>query len=50
METSKQSTQKAFSCCDAILETGPMASMRSQLVVGAAAEGVGFIQVRLEID
>ena len=26
-------TQKAFSCCDAILETGPAASMRSELLV-----------------
>ena len=25
LDTSKPSTQKAFSCCDAILETGPAA-------------------------
>jgi hypothetical protein len=25
METSKRSTQQAFSCCDSILETGPAA-------------------------
>ena len=25
LDTSKRSTQKAFSCCDAILETGPAA-------------------------
>ena len=41
LDTSKRSTQKAFSCCDAILETGPAAprprgpalSMRSELLV-----------------
>ena len=27
------SQQKAFSCCDAILETGPAVSMRSELLV-----------------
>jgi hypothetical protein len=31
--TSKRSTQKAFSCCDTILETGPTVSMRSELLV-----------------
>jgi hypothetical protein len=30
---SKRSTQNAFSCCDAILETGPAVSMRSKLLV-----------------
>jgi hypothetical protein len=33
LDTSKQSTQNAFSCCDAILGTGPAVSMRSQLLV-----------------
>ena len=33
LDNSKQSTQKAFSCCDAILETGPAVSMRSELLV-----------------
>jgi hypothetical protein len=33
LDTSKWSTQKAFSCCDAILETGPAVSMRSELLV-----------------
>jgi hypothetical protein len=33
LDTSKQSTQKAFSCCGAILETGPAVSMRSELLV-----------------
>ena len=33
LDTSKPSTQKAFSCCDAILETGPAVSMRSDLLV-----------------
>ena len=33
LDTSKRSTQKAFSCCDAILETGPAVSMRSELLV-----------------
>ena len=31
--TSKRSTQKAFSCCDAILETGPAVSRRSKLLI-----------------
>jgi len=33
LDTSKRSTQKAFTCCDAILETGPAVSMRSELLV-----------------
>jgi hypothetical protein len=33
LDTSKRSTQKAFSCCDAILETGPGIRMRSELLV-----------------
>ena len=33
LETSKRSTQKVFSCCDTILETGPAVSMRSELLV-----------------
>ena len=33
LDTSKPSTQKAFSCCDAILETGPAVSTRSELLV-----------------
>jgi len=33
LDTSKRSTQKAFSWCDAILETGPALSMRSELLV-----------------
>jgi hypothetical protein len=33
LDTSKWSTQKAFSCCDAILEIGPAVSMRSKLLV-----------------
>jgi len=33
LDTSKRSTQKAFSCCDAILKTGPAVSMRSELLV-----------------
>jgi len=33
LDTSKRSTQKAFSCCDAILETGPAVSMRSEVLV-----------------
>ena len=39
LDTSKRSTQKASSCCDAILETGPAVSMRSELLV--AHEKVG---------
>jgi len=33
LDTSKRSTQKAFSCCDTILETNPTVSMRSELLV-----------------
>ena len=33
VDTSKRSTQKAFSCWDAMLETGPAVSMRSELLV-----------------
>ena len=33
LDTSKRSTQKAFSCCDAILKTDPAVSMRSELLV-----------------
>ena len=33
LDTSKRSTQKAFPCCDAIFETGPALSMRSELLV-----------------
>ena len=33
LDISKRSTQKAFSCSDAILETGPAVSMRSELLV-----------------
>jgi len=33
LDTSEWSTQKAFSCCNAILETGPAVSMRGKLLV-----------------
>jgi len=33
LDTSKRSTQKVFSCCDTILETGAAVSMRSELLV-----------------
>ena len=33
LDTSKPSTKKAFSCCDAILETDPAISIRSELLV-----------------
>ena len=33
LDTSKRNTQKVFSCCEAILETGPAVSMRSELLV-----------------
>jgi len=39
LDTSKRSTQKAFFCCDAILETGPAVSMRSELLVVHAKLG-----------
>ena len=53
LDTSKRSTQKAFSCCDAILETGPAVST-SERTPGsaretwtvAAANGVRFARVR----
>jgi len=31
--------QKAFSCCDAILETGPAVSIRSELLVAHEKHG-----------
>jgi hypothetical protein len=49
LNTSKRSTQKAFFCCDAILETspcGPAVSMRIEQLV---AQG-HFTRVRREID
>ena len=57
LDTSKRSTQKAFSCCGAILETGPAVSM-SERTAGsawetwtvAAADGDGFARVRWEIN
>ena len=39
LDTSKRSTQKAFSCCDAILETGPAVSMRSELLLAHEKPG-----------
>ena len=33
LDALKQSTQKAFFCCDAIFKTGPAVSMRSELLV-----------------
>ena len=40
LDTSKGSTQKAFSCYDAILETGSAAvSMRSELLVADEKRG-----------
>jgi hypothetical protein len=33
LNTLKWSTQKAFACCDAILQTGPAISMRSELLL-----------------
>ena len=57
LDTSKRSTQKAFSCCDAILETSPAVST-SERTAGsawetwtvAAADGVRFACVRWEIN
>ena len=57
LDTSKRSTQKAFSCCDAILETGSAVS-KSERTAGsawetwtvAAANGVRFARVRWEIN
>jgi hypothetical protein len=40
LDTSNRSTQKAFSCCDAILETGPAVRLRSELIV---AHGASFL-------
>ena len=42
-DTSQRSTQKAFSCCYTILETGPAVSMRSELLV--AHEKLGQLQL-----
>jgi hypothetical protein len=33
LDTSKRSTQKAFFCCDAFLETGSVVNMRNKLLV-----------------
>ena len=57
LNTSKRRTQKAFSCCGAILETGPAVST-SERTVGsawetwtvAAADGVRCARVRWEIN
>jgi len=60
--TSKRSTQKAFSCCDTILKTGPAVpqprSKHEKRTAGsawetwtvAAADGVRFARVRWEIN
>ena len=52
-----QCTQKAFSCCGAILETSPAVSTSERTACSAwetwtvvAADGVGFARVRWEID
>ena len=59
LDTSKRSTQKAFSCCDAIFETGPTArSKHEKRAAGsawetrtvAAPEGVSCAHVRWEIN
>ena len=47
LDTSKRSTQKAFSCCDAIWETGPAVSMRSELLV--AHEKLGQLLLLLTV-
>ena len=47
LDTSKQNTQKAFSCCDAILETDPAVSMRSELLV--AHEKLGQLLLLLTV-
>ena len=53
--TSKRSTQKAFSCCDAILETGPQPRIKHEKRTAgsaretwtvSAADGVRFARVR----
>ena len=57
LDTSKWSTQKAFSCCDAILETDPAVST-SEWTPGsawetwtvAATNGVRFARVKWEIN
>ena len=58
LDTSKRSTQKAFSCCDAILETDPAAPHKHEKRTAgsawetwtvAAADGVRFARVRWEI-
>jgi hypothetical protein len=41
LDTSKPSTQKAFSCCNAILKTGPAVSKRSELLL--AHEKLGYL-------
>jgi len=59
LDTSKRSTQKTFSCCDAILETGPAAPQSAwEATAGSAwetwtvatAEGVGCARVSWEIN
>ena len=45
LDTSKWSAQKAFSCCDTILETGPAVSTRSGLLV--AHEKLGQLPLLL---
>ena len=59
LDTSKRSTQKAYSCCDAILETGPRPrSVHEKQTVGsawetwtvAAADGVSCARVRWETN
>ena len=57
LDTSKRSTQKAFSWCDAILETGPAVSTSERTVgsawetwTNAAADGVRCARVRWEIN
>ena len=53
---SKRSTQKAFSCCDVILESGPAAPQKRTAVSAwetwtvAAADGVRCARVRWEIN
>ena len=57
LDTSKRSTQKASSCCDAILETSPAVSTIERTAGSswetwtvAAAKGVCFARVRWEIN
>ena len=47
MDTSKQNTEIAFDFCDAILETGPAISMRSELLV--AHERLGHLLLLLTV-